>query len=156
MTQRDRPPPCLRGRQVASYLVVEAKLALLFEEHDCGRSELLADGSGLEDAVRGHGYLVLKVCKAVSLGHHDLAVLDDSDGHSGDLLSRHLRRDKSVHRQHRIARRRRRTVTKYAHEEKAGVNEIVRHDRLCCPLCSYRAQNSLSWFSAHWGGWPLE
>ena len=90
----------------SSYLVVEAELSLLFEKHDCGGSELLADRSGLEDAVRGHGYLVLEVCKAVSLCHHDLAVFDDSDCHSGNLLSRHLRRDKSVYRQYRIAWRR--------------------------------------------------
>src|SRR6516225_6390714 len=85
MTQRDRSPACLRAWQVVSYLVVEAELSLLFEEHDCGRCELLADRSRLENAVRGHGYLMLEVCKAVSLGHHDLAVLDDSDGHPGIL-----------------------------------------------------------------------
>ena len=106
MTQRDRSPPCLRAWQVTSYPVVEAEFSLLSEEHDRSRSELLADRSGLEDTVRGHRYLVLKVCKAVSLGQHDLTVFDDSDSHSGDLLSRHLRRGKSVHRQYRIARRR--------------------------------------------------
>src|SRR5215471_10574906 len=104
MTQRDRSPPCLRAWQVTSYLVVKAELPLLFEKHDCGRGELLADRSRLEDAARGHGYLVLEVCKAVSLCHHDLAVFNDSDCHSRNLLSRHLRRDKSVYRQYRIAR----------------------------------------------------
>src|SRR5262245_21820153 len=106
MTQRDRSPPCLRAWQVTIYLVIEAELSLLFEEHDCGRSELLADRSGLEDAVRGHLYLVLEVCKAVSLCHHDLAVFDDTDRHSGNLLSCHLRRDQPVYHQYRIARRR--------------------------------------------------
>src|SRR3974377_20439 len=106
MTQRDRSPPVLWSWQVTSYLVVEVELSLLFEKHDCGRSELLADRSGLEDAVRGDGYLVREVCKAVALCLHDLAVFDDSNGHSWNLLSRHLRRDKSVYRQYRIARRR--------------------------------------------------
>jgi hypothetical protein len=74
------PPQCLRAWQVTSYPVVEAELSLLSEEHDCGRSELLADRSGLEDAVRGHRYLVVKVCKAVSLGQHDLTVFDAIPG----------------------------------------------------------------------------
>ena len=59
---------------------------MLFEEHDRSRGELLTDRSGLEDAVRGHGYLVLDICKTISLCQHDLAVFDDSEGHSGNFL----------------------------------------------------------------------
>jgi hypothetical protein len=42
---------------------------MLFEEHDRGRGELLTDRSGLEDALRGHRYLVLEICKTLSLCH---------------------------------------------------------------------------------------
>ena len=86
MTQRDRSPSCLRARQVASYFIVEAELAMLFEEYDRGRGELLTYRSGLEDAVRSHRYLVLEICKTVSLCQHYLAVFDDSDGYSGNFL----------------------------------------------------------------------
>jgi hypothetical protein len=59
---------------------------MFFEENDRSRGELLTDRSGLENAVRGHRYSVLEICKTVSLCRHDLAILDDSEGHSGNFL----------------------------------------------------------------------
>ena len=59
---------------------------MLFEEDDRSRGELLTDRSGLEDAVRGHRYPVLEICKTVSPCRHNLAIFDHSEGHSRNFL----------------------------------------------------------------------
>ena len=97
VAQRDRSPTCLRAGQVARYAVIKPQLSMLFEEQDCGRGELLADRSRLEDAVPRDGRLGIEIGKAVALCHHDVPVFDGSEGHSGNCLPGHLRRDKLVY-----------------------------------------------------------
>ena len=66
--------------------IVEREFAFLDQHHDGHGGELLSHRPGLEDGLWRHADAVLEVGHAVACRKHDLAVVADHDGASGDLL----------------------------------------------------------------------
>jgi hypothetical protein len=60
-------------------VIVDGKFAVLNQQHDAGREELLADGSNLIDSVGARGGVMFHVCDPVCRRSHHNAILDYSN-----------------------------------------------------------------------------
>ena len=70
--------------------------AVLNQQHDAGRDELFAGRGDLVNGCRRGRSLELDIREAVTLGLHDLTVLDDGERQARDVLPLHLRPDAVV------------------------------------------------------------
>ena len=83
VTQRDGPAVDGHLGDVLADVVVERELAVLHEEQDGERRELLGDGADVEDRVRADGDVVLEAREAVAAGEGELAGAVDGDRAAG-------------------------------------------------------------------------
>ena len=74
-------------------IVVEGELALLLQQEDGERCELLGHGGDVEDGLRGDGDVVVEVGHAVAALVDDAAVLVDAEGAAGGFGVVVLRED---------------------------------------------------------------
>ncbi len=98
MANGDGLPARRPGGEELLQRIGERQLAILDQQHDRRRRELLADRPRLEDGAIGDGHLVLEIGDAIAFRRDHLAAPHDRHGDAGNALLFHVRRDDRVNR----------------------------------------------------------
>ena len=93
----DKAPGRGRVLKVLRDRVLEGQAALLNQQHDAGRDELLADRANLVHRVRRRRHLSRDIGQTVSLDLDELSVPDHRKRHAWHFRARHLGADVVVH-----------------------------------------------------------
>src|SRR5207244_7001010 len=82
--------PGVRNFQILSDRIIQMDLPFFHKKHDSGGSELLAHRSGLKNSLRFYWNLIFKIRKTIAFLFQDLAIFDDKQSKTGNLLLFHV------------------------------------------------------------------
>src|SRR5687768_11328986 len=96
MADRDWRPRRRDVLDVSRDTIADGELAVLRQQHDAGRHELLADGRDLIHRLGGGWLSGLQTGHAIARGLDHLTVLDDGHREPGNVLPLHFRADEVI------------------------------------------------------------
>src|SRR3954465_4309293 len=85
LTDRDRRAVIPNLREILTYVIIDRKLAVSYQQHDCGRGELLRDRRDVKDRRRCDRRPGLEIRHSVSVLIDDSSIAADADGAAGRI-----------------------------------------------------------------------